>query len=212
MEFYVFHRQAFGAYQSAFQFPTGWNSTRAALLWGDRISQFQFPTGWNSTPRPLLQRECAQRVSIPNGMEFYAKAPKRKHCWERFNSQRDGILPMSSMFKWRDLGVSIPNGMEFYLNGADYRYLAMEFQFPTGWNSTRLWTGFIDILRCVSIPNGMEFYGVILDKKIQYNIVSIPNGMEFYLHFWDYFPNPWCFNSQRDGILLLLLLHFRRHP
>ena len=34
--------------------------------------------------------------------------------------------------------VSIPNGMEFYATAVDIIKDAAEFQFPTGWNSTRI--------------------------------------------------------------------------
>ena len=54
-------------------------------------------------------------VSIPNGMEFYAAAIPVIAATARFNSQRDGILHKEFGFK---------NGY-------------VEFQFPTGWNSTR---------------------------------------------------------------------------
>ena len=54
-------------------------------------------------------------VSIPNGMEFYAPLSKRSS---------------------RVYGVSIPNGMEFYLDMTGDSYI-VQFQFPTGWNSTR---------------------------------------------------------------------------
>ena len=53
-------------------------------------------------------------VSIPNGMEFYARVRYLSRLSARFNSQRDGILPSSVI----------------------YRGLKTVFQFPTGWNST----------------------------------------------------------------------------
>ena len=113
--------------------------------------------------------------------------------------------------------------MEFYFSRHHRRdFLTYEFQFPTGWNSTKNTskTANIDI---VSIPNGMEFYQKVIfllermlkgfnsqrdgilqryRRRARANLfVSIPNGMEFY-----YAPllkdgSPACFNSQRDGIL-----------
>ena len=77
-----------------FQFPTGWNSTIHTSPQIRAKYQFQFPTGWNST-------------------EKQARAYGQ---FQRFNSQRDGIL--------RNWGKR-SNGIK-------------KFQFPTGWNSTRL--------------------------------------------------------------------------
>ena len=71
--------------------------------------------------------------------------------------------------------------MEFYVDGAPIQEEVLEFQFPTGWNSTeelREW----DWTRVVSIPNGMEFYAAFTTIE---------------------FPLPQRFNSQRDGILHL---------
>ena len=76
--------------------------------------RFQFPTGWNST-RYYKQASDCSAVSIPNGMEFYL-----------------GL----SFQKWDRSVVSIPNGMEFYNAQARTAAKYLEFQFPTGWNST----------------------------------------------------------------------------
>ena len=98
------------------------------------------------------------------------------------------------------------------------------FQFPTGWNSTRRKKSGERQHRNVSIPNGMEFYPVpnykyhnffpsfnsqrdgILQNILFINHplanVSIPNGMEFYLEAIIKNQPAFCFNSQRDGILL----------
>ena len=74
---------------------------------------FQFPTGWNST-RILLTLLGLAGVSIPNGMEFYSVPLTDLALGGRFNSQRDGILQFFRAFM-RVVGlVSIPNGMEFY--------------------------------------------------------------------------------------------------
>ena len=69
--------------------------------------------------------------------------------------------------------------MEFYLSLRWSDVNLKTFQFPTGWNSTRIarriWNP-----PGVSIPNGMEFYKNPLLKLRNFQIVSIPNGMEFY--------------------------------
>ena len=98
-------------------------------------------------------------VSIPNGMEFYANYSSGiLAATEGFNSQRDGILRPLFALSLLHEAVSIPNGMEFYspsrtitssgerfnsqrdgiLLNAQARTAAryLEFQFPTGWNST----------------------------------------------------------------------------
>ena len=97
-----------------------------------------------------------------------------------------------------------------------------QFQFPTGWNSTRRRAPSRQAAS-VSIPNGMEFYlmrrlaprrGILSFNSQRDGIlpfqrslgcaqtkVSIPNGMEFYSHSQAWHNLEHCFNSQRDGIL-----------
>ena len=98
----------------------------------------------------------------------------------------------------------------------------LEFQFPTGQNSTVLLCKVSKALTSfnsqrdrilpylispqppnqgVSIPNGIEFYKRLLLCPIGSSFVSIPNGIEFYFN-----PNIFKlrlngFNSQRDRIL-----------
>ena len=158
--------------------------------------------GWNFT---LSRKRDSDKfdISIPNGMEFYTL---RRYLWphsQRFNSQRDGILPLILIiFPFKiHIFVSIPNGMEFYL-----------WRFKASLQSLR-----------VSIPNGMEFYSADECARVRIVKVSIPNGMEFYAidtkllrHAVLFqFPTGWNstgpknlaaaitagFNSQRDGIL-----------
>ena len=100
------------------------------------------------------------QVSIPNGMEFYQNTltprTSKKEC---FNSQRDGILQFQGFIMYDFIDcfnsqrdgilhsfqchrnwlwyVSIPNGMEFYQCCVNFIFGRYEFQFPTGWNSTR---------------------------------------------------------------------------
>ena len=77
--------------------------------------KFQFPTWWNSI----------------HALSANAKVE------EGFNSQRDGILHRGFWAYIKHYPVSIPNGMEFYTLGRSEEARANEFQFPTGWNSTR---------------------------------------------------------------------------
>ena len=80
--------------------------------------------------------------------------------------------------------VSIPNGMEFYLSLEFAIGITALFQFPTGWNSTRTTPHKITALEKFQFPTG-------------WNSTSI-SDLERNTTF--------CFNSQRDGILLLLYL------
>ncbi len=140
--------------------------------------KFQFPTGWNSTLRPNLAA-VRQRVSIPNGMEFYSF----------LYSSHSGLSC-----------VSIPNGMEFYLGVMaevglsegfnsqrdgilPYRVASplprCEFQFPTGWNSTR----FVPVLPQACYRFNSQRDGILRFKGDVARAAAV------------------CFNSQRDGIL-----------
>ena len=101
----------------------------------------------------------------------------------------------------------------------------MKFQFPTGWNSTYDTLPASELNLCfnsqrdgilqkrdtswfysarVSIPNGMEFYKQTILMRFRRGLVSIPNGMEFYKTALRRKTATNSFNSQRDGILLLL--------
>ena len=118
-------------------------------------------------------------------MEFY-RAERRAKSTKiaSFNSQRDGILQKAIM-KLPARGVSIPNGMEFYLPICNRLDAIVElFQFPTGWNSTKI-GDFISVL--VNCFNSQRD-GILLCAPC-----AVEDGDD-------------CFNSQRDGILLILLL------
>ena len=96
-----------------FQFPTGWNSTQNAPTQSQETS-FQFPTGWNSTLTGL-------------SLERYSSC---------FNSQRDGILPLFlAKFQIQIGGFNSQRDgiLLFYFSSIVEK---IEFQFPTGWNST----------------------------------------------------------------------------
>ena len=93
--------------------PNGMEFYMILLIGGVDYMAFQFPTGWNSTRCRMSQSQC-WLVSIPNGMEFYPRISsnrKRKRQFQfptgwnstpstslnclgvvSFNSQRDGIL------------------------------------------------------------------------------------------------------------------------
>ena len=187
---------------------------------------FQFPTGWNSTVRNLSSLLRNLRVSIPNGMEFYQNQAFLHAC--KYNvSIPNGMEFYSRVFgglRW-NLFVSIPNGMEFYAVSCVLR-IAKEFyvSIPNGMEFYSICAAFIIGTRSVSIPNGMEFYlemtgdsyivqgfnsqrdGILqnrpfllvhtirmfqfptvwnsTDERLCYECkrcrVSIPNGMEFY--------------------------------
>ena len=104
----------------------------------------------------------------------------------RFNSQRDGIL--------LDLLASTHTRIWSFNSQRDG---ILRFHLPISLN-----------VSSVSIPNGMEFYEDVALFRHQLIVVSIPNGMEFYSSVT---VSKWiseCFNSQRDGILLLLPSQF----
>ncbi len=113
MEFYVFS-------PNSLILDACFNSQRDGILRALKRQEiplspkFQFPTGWNSTRYFVASRVRTSSVSIPNGMEFYLYSLliSDKSC------------------------VSIPNGMEFYQINKFCFSGRIEFQFPTGWNST----------------------------------------------------------------------------
>ena len=80
----------------------------------------------------------------------------------------------------------------------------LEFQFPTGWNSTKNWK--YPIEQKDSFNSQRD--GILLDflaaSFIPILSVSIPNGMEFYRTLNLGGERRKSFNSQRDGILLMI--------
>ena len=111
--------------------------------------------------------------------------------------------------------------MEFYQNNFHECYEIDEFQFPTGWNSTRLVANLVLLsLRFNSQRDGILLMvfnsfsartsfnsqrdGILLAPLFAIafvSSVSIPNGMEFYPSLLATASSLSCFNSQRDGIL-----------
>ena len=121
-------------------------------------------------------------------MEFYHIGADFNVGGCSFNSQRDGILP-SGIKKAKRVQnfVSIPNGMEFYKVKNVFEVTNVEFQFPTGWNSTK-W-------------NTNRRY-----KKFRF---QFPTGWNSTCGFFRQSLLFDSFNSQRDGILRLFSNKFR---
>ncbi len=138
---------------------------------------FQFPTGWNSTFARIFLTVLIL-VSIPNGMEFYAQIEASAIIAESFNSQRDGILRCS----------------------LNTRLVSTMFQFPTGWNSTKILIEKF-LLEFVSIPNGMEFYDMQYCIAVAKSLFQFPTGWNSTELIVRILCKDDRFNSQRDGIL-----------
>ena len=161
---------------------------------------FQFPTGWNSTlgiitcPIVIFRFNSQRDGILPGAAAFEMSAE------DRFNSQRDGIL--------RKQIQTCKN--------------RLEFQFPTGWNST------VSTPRPLSAPRSFNSQrdGILLyilpsvEARVKFQFPtgwnSTDTGAAIYkLSNAFQFPTGWnstkhkrfstipafCFNSQRDGIL-----------
>ena len=99
--------------------------------------------------------------------------------------------------------------MEFYNNATRQQISTVrEFQFPTGWNSTKDLhvTARKPPLCFNSQRDGILQFALIADFIC--TTVSIPNGMEFYSSTHYGRITICSFNSQRDGILPFLVLSF----
>ena len=142
-----------------------------------------------------------RKVSIPNGMEFYAIASASFSPSPSFNSQRDGILLFKNPEQQKHIQFQFPTGWNSTLLHRLWAKPRWKFQFPTGWNSTQ------DHRLICFIPHSFNSQrdGILLICHfvlIVAPVVSIPNGMEFYgkiltiREICEY-----SFNSQRDGIL-----------
>ena len=164
-------------------------------------------------------------------MEFYSIYQRELDIFQnRFNSQRDGILPDFSKYSDMTDRVSIPNGMEFYIssgrkNSFDPSFNSQrdgilrgskpddtgvsEFQFPTGWNSTP--GEVIEKYNFqVSIPNGMEFYlSQLFSIRIQRASFNSQRDGILPKQISEYKNGRLSFNSQRDGILLVVASSFK---
>ena len=185
---------------ATFQFPTGWNSTvsqrtvskpklvsipngmefyRSACFFQFLHWTFQFPTGWNSTSSirrswRLWQRFNSQR----DGILLKEKAESKK-INTSFNSQRDGILLSISCPFYCPFRVSIPNGMEFYGIARQKTLSSASF------NSQRdgILPDYTDGAFCNTSSFNSQRDGILRTcgaKRVWKFLVSIPNGMEFY--------------------------------
>ena len=156
-------------------------------------------------------------------MEFYASLrPHFYACREGFNSQRDGILQcLPFLFWWLNFCFNSQRDGILRILFKRYKSKSM-FQFPTGWNSTLIYSFFcfmVDgfnsqrdgILHSRSeriainsstfqFPTGWNSTQRAISLQAQTG-VSIPNGMEFYLYVSCRLIYHFSFNSQRDGIL-----------
>ena len=142
---------------TAFQFPTGWNSTKGyPKSW--RCVTVSIPNGMEFYKIGIVKRRATPNVSIPNGMEFYKKLQTFKVTQELFQfptgwnstcafdlSSRCNIVSIPNGMEFyvvvaplfsQKMLVSIPNGMEFYTFQTNRVHSLQQFQFPTGWNST----------------------------------------------------------------------------
>ncbi len=95
--------------------------------------------------------------------------------------------------------------MEFYVAIDFCGSVSSRFQFPTGWNSTLVVCSFLLRFMAFQFPTGWN--STQRNKKTNgNNRVLIPNGMEFYFRGLCPKKGIFGFNSQRDGILLSLVL------
>ena len=78
------------------------------------LDAFQFPTGWNSTQIELSLSELESCFNSQRDGILHEEGVAAGKQSAGFNSQRDGILQSA-------------------ISGSA---TAVEFQFPTGWNST----------------------------------------------------------------------------
>ena len=159
MEFYREVSPRFSK-RSAFQFPTGWNSTTTDLL-DDFISE-----SFNSQRDGILPVLCDTES-------------KKPVC---FNSQRDGILPfLFELFCQDRCGFNSQRDGILRFDYLEHKIAYKRFQFPTGWNSTAIVTSAIALTALFQFPTGWNSTKSMKPLDNLKLKVSIPNGMEFYL-------------------------------
>ena len=119
---------------------------------------FQFPTGWNSTNICMFLIQYQKRFNSQRDGILPCSCLLLLAICAGFNSQRDGILPKTLILSTENFMFQFPTGWNSTrIYGNDEKYLT-RFQFPTGWNSTET-SHRCSATECrVSIPNGMEFY------------------------------------------------------
>ncbi len=149
----------------------------------------------------------AHEVSIPNGMEFYLiTMPYSAETNVGFNSQRDGIL------RYTQSGIGF----------------CEEFQFPTGWNSTQApkYTfmfltrfnsqrdGILQYVKNINpvqsigfqFPTGWNSTGAVGDFDLRDLRFQFPTGWNSTQGESEPQPGAKSFNSQRDGILRIIIV------
>ena len=92
--------------------------------------------------------------------------------------------------------------MEFYTDILRLCGKRVEFQFPTGWNSTKHDGQIRYNDQLFQFPTGWNSTETLHYSVLSIRWVSIPNGMEFYARVRYLSRLSARFNSQRDGILL----------
>ena len=141
---------------------------------------FQFPTGWNSTVFWNLLVRLLE---------------------ERFNSQRDGILPKLGITEFEYVKFQFPTGWNSTFKNDNFFTIASLFQFPTGWNST---------LSCLRRRRSYWRFNSQRDGILLEFVEKCSNGYKGFNSQRDGIlqttppassSNSLCFNSQRDGIL-----------
>ena len=175
-------------------------------------------------PCSKRERQGRRRVSIPNGMEFYGTGILYLGTGVGFNSQRDGILPFRFGSLRRDRcgfnsqrdGIlpDPPFDYDLIIDSFNSQrdgilrtrvwgtHKKWEFQFPTGWNSTK---------DEFEKPDSKACFNSQRDGILRHHC------NERARHVWAFqFPTGWnstqaaamqayddgdSFNSQRDGIL-----------
>ena len=126
--------------------PMSFNSQRDGILlryFRPKTSErreFQFPTGWNST-LPKLAKFSGYPVGF-NSQRDGILQKLSKIGWlvaNSFNSQRDGILLRAVFFVYRRHRFQFPTGWNSTHIFSEAGLIVDKFQFPTGWNSTLIY-------------------------------------------------------------------------
>jgi len=120
-------------------------------------------------------------VSIPNGMEFYfVFEMSEAEVLSRFNSQRDGILrdfALDKLFEF--IQFQFPTGWNSTQARKAKSGRSKLFQFPTGWNSTL--RDHVSVIFRFSFNSQRDgILHCLNGYECPIGSVSILNGMEFY--------------------------------
>ena len=213
-----------------FQFPTGWNSTVSTKNSEKYyICRFQFPTGWNSTKQKLNEGTPFSSFNSQRDEILHKDIRVRGINFNCFNSQRDEILQKQTKIVskskytfqfptgWNSTlchiqdeylaPVSIPNGMEFYHRHGFYHLFLLSFQFPTGWNSTPFPPALKPRKHSFNSQRDGILHSPSVPKSCPVTRFQFPTGWNSTCPLSFAPPSlNFRFNSQRDGILLVLPL------